>query len=370
MNSRNDSDDYWTAAPGGPKQMDDGVSTLKIEQISELEPLDSQIGIDPPKSAPDALAQRLFGKPALTTEELESADGDPTKVPEMHTYVILDASKVTNLPEMLETSGLEHRCFFKGQVFEELNAVAPWLVRLEENNAFCRGLFTKSDAPWHLWGRNFGLFIRSRLTFDRLWQHLRKFTKIEGETSSTSLLRYWEVNTLEAFVAWPEMFPAITKMLNVIFAPGHLLFHANHYDSFFQIDLSPGETQKRLPEGLRGDLKRARFYSNMFDQADDFFESYPVESARYGEDPEAMHRPLFEAVNEIYASGLQDPQLRARFLLLAIIKHPQVWPALCQSAAWQAVRSDPENADVRFRDLCAVMKHYSTRRNGALKTWW
>ncbi|WP_283966853.1 DUF4123 domain-containing protein [Tritonibacter sp. AK171] len=370
MKSRSNPDDYWTADPSDPTQSNDHASTIKIERFSDLDPLDNQLGVDHPKSVPDALVQPLFGKAPLTAAELEVAGGDPSNVPEMHTYVILDASKVTNLPEMLETSGLEHRCFFKGQVFEELNAVAPWLVRLEENNAFCSGLFTKSEAPWHLWGKNFGLFIRSELTFDRLWQHLRKFTKIEGETSSTSLLRYWEVNTLEAFVAWPDMFPAITKMLNVIFAPGHLLFHATHYDSFYQISLLPTESQKRLPEDLRGDLKRARFYSNMFDQADDFFESYPVESARYGEDAKAMHRPLFEAVNEIYASGLQDPQLRARFLLLAIIKHPQVWPALCQSAAWQAIRSDPENADVRFRDLCAVMKHYSTRRNGALKTWW
>ena len=364
MSPENDFD-YWMeegTAPENPAK-----SPLLVATINGVEPLDGQFSVDVPKTAPDALYDALFGQPEPIETEMGGASA---KVPALHTYVILDAAKVTNLPEMLETSQLEHRCFFKGAVYENLKGVAPWIVRLEEGNTFSQNLFTQSNAPWHLWGREHGIYIRSRQPFDKLWQHFRKFTKTTGDTSGTSFLRYWEVHTLEAFVAWPEKFPAITEMLGVIFSESHILFNSSKHDSFFQISLPAKMGQNRLPQDLRADLKRARFYCNMFDQAEDFHESYPIEAARYGGSAKALRRPLFEAVNEIYEAGLTDPQLRARFLLLAIIKYPQMWPAMCHEPGWQAIRADTTNANERFRDLCAIMKHYSDRRQGTLKTWW
>ena len=370
MSNDDDLDDIWTFGSSATRVVSAPKPSLKIEQIDGVEPLDAQFGVDQPKTVPDALYEQLFGQPDSTEAEFTAAGDDSANIPPLQTYAILDAAKIINLPEMLSASGLEHRCFFKGQVYDELKAVAPWLVRLQENNAFSRNLFTKSHAPWHLWGREQGLYLRSRQPFDRLWQHLRKFTKVEGETSGTSFLRYWEVQTLEAFAVWSEMFPSINKMLSVIFGKSRIFFYAAHHDNFFKITPAIDEGQKRLPNGLRADLKRARFYTNMFDQADDFYTSYPVEAARYGEDAKALRKPLVEAVNEIYEAGLTDPQLRARFLLLAIIRYPNMWPAICDEPGWQAIRADPANADNRFRDLCAVMKHYSARRQGAFETWW
>ncbi|MEP4929489.1 MAG: hypothetical protein ABJT31_17080, partial [Hyphomicrobiales bacterium] len=57
------------------------------------------------KTVPDALYEPLFGQP----------DDTP-----LHTYAILDAAKFPNLPELLEVSGLVHRCLFKGDAFDEL----------------------------------------------------------------------------------------------------------------------------------------------------------------------------------------------------------------------------------------------------------
>ncbi len=69
----------------------------------------------------------------------------------MLTYAILDAAKITNLPELLEASPLEHRCLFKGSAYDALKDAAPWVVRLENGNSFTRNLFTRSSAPWHQW---------------------------------------------------------------------------------------------------------------------------------------------------------------------------------------------------------------------------
>lgn len=53
------------------------------------------------------------------------------------------AAKIVNLPELLESSRLWHRCLFQGKAYDELRTVAPWLVRPERENAFTRTLFSR-----------------------------------------------------------------------------------------------------------------------------------------------------------------------------------------------------------------------------------
>lgn len=142
------------------------------------------------------LRNALFGQ----LEPIMPADGDPRA---MQTYAILDAAKVTNLPELLERSGLEHRCLFKGTAYNELKNVAPWIVRLEDENAFTRHLFTRSDASWHLWDTEPGICLRSQCTFDELWHRFRKFTRVQNENGAWFYWRFWDGDTLQAFASVP-----------------------------------------------------------------------------------------------------------------------------------------------------------------------
>ncbi len=155
-------------------------------------PLDEQVGVEVPETVPNALSAPLFGQPEPTETESAAAGGDRASVPSLQTYAILDAAKIEGLPEMLEASGLEHRCLFKGSAFDELQDVAPWLVRLEKDSAFTRNLFTRGDAPWHLWDREPGLYVRSRAAMNELWAHFRKFTKVQDEHGRWIYFRFWE----------------------------------------------------------------------------------------------------------------------------------------------------------------------------------
>lgn len=114
----------------------------------------------------------------------------------MQTYAILDAPKVMNLPDLLESSGMKHRCLFKGDAYDELKYVAPWLVCLEEDNSLIRNLFTLSDASYHLWNKEAGIFIRSRHDFDSLWRHFRKFTRIQDENKKWFYWRFWDCEVM------------------------------------------------------------------------------------------------------------------------------------------------------------------------------
>lgn len=195
-----DSDDPWTQLPGtaAAVQPEPARPALQIETIEGVEPLDAQIGAFPKKTVPDALHDALFGQPEPTAAEIEAAGGDPAAVPPMQTYAILDAAKLTNLPELLERSGLEYRCLFKGDAYDELKNVAPWIVRLEEGKAFTRNLFTRSDAHWHLWDKEPGIYVRSRGTLDAMWRHFRKFTRVQDEDGNWAFLRICDGRTWDA----------------------------------------------------------------------------------------------------------------------------------------------------------------------------
>lgn len=198
-----------------------GRRPLLVEVIENVEPLDAQIGVFPKKTVPDKLRDTLFGQPEPTTSEIEAAGGDASSFLPVHTYAILDAAKVLNLAELLERSGLEHRCLFKGDAFDELKDVAPWVVRLEEDNAFTRHLFTCSEATWHLWEKEAGVYIRSGATLDEIWRHLRKFTRLQDEDGTWFHFRFWEAGTVRSFLEradWSKQKPffGTTKTMELI----------------------------------------------------------------------------------------------------------------------------------------------------------
>ncbi len=334
-----------------------------IVEIQNIQPLDDQFGSDPKRSVPEMLEHTLFGK--------STSPADSPNAPQA-LFALMDAARIPGLEEHLSASKLQHKCLFKGNARAALGGSAPWLVQLENGSTFTRNLFTEdgSDAPWQFWRHNAALFIRTAKPIEDLWRHLRKFTKLKDDQGRETFFRFWEPGILEAFCARKAKLPALEKTLRIIFGGQRILFHAPHHGSMFEISPEPLESREPLPADLRENLKRARFYANMFEQAEDFHENYPEEAARYGHTSRALWPSLFEAVDEIYAAGLMDARLRARFLLLAIIKYPRIWPALCEEPGWQAVKADPPTADDRFRDLCAIMKHYGTRTDGAIKVWW
>lgn len=170
----------------GPEQ-----SEFRVETIAGIAPLDRQFGVQPKKTIPDALRDMLFGLPDPSQAEVD---------PKMRTYGILDAAKVINLPELLGASGLEHRCLFTGDAYDELKNAAPWVVRLEEGNDFIRRLFTGPEGINGLWENEPGIYVRSQGTIEEIWRHLRKFTRLQDDGGDWFYFRFWDVSTVRIFL--------------------------------------------------------------------------------------------------------------------------------------------------------------------------
>lgn len=176
-------------------QTGEDAPVLFFETIQGVEPLGDQLGVLPPKTVPDALHEPFFGQPKPSEVEVAQY-GSTEAVPPMRTYAILDAAKVFGLPEILESSGLECRCLFKGDAYDDLKDVAPWIVRLEDGNPFVRHQFTAGKEPWLMWGKEAGVYVRSRASFDDMWRHFRKFTRVQDQNGKWYYFRFWEPSML------------------------------------------------------------------------------------------------------------------------------------------------------------------------------
>ena len=175
-------------------------SYLIVEEIKDVKPLDMQMGIHPKRTVPEPLQDPLFGQPDPTEEEIKHY-GSNNKVPPLKTYAILDAAKMPNLlTSMLEGSDLKYQSLFQGKSQEELKEVAPYLVELEEDNAFTRKLFTGPDGINGLWEKELGIYIRSRASFDEIRKHFRKFTRIQDENNKWFYFRFWEGSALHFYL--------------------------------------------------------------------------------------------------------------------------------------------------------------------------
>lgn len=180
-------------------------SYLIINEIRDATPLDAQTGVRQRKTVPDALRDPLFGQPEPTDAEIAHYGG-ADKVPRMKTYAILDAAKVFGLVEILETSGLEYRCLFKGDAAEKYREVAPYLVELEEEHPLTAILLTHlPDLPadmttLHMWHKDPGIYVRSRFVFDHVWKHFRKFTRIRDEHGKWFYFRFYEPSVVSTMI--------------------------------------------------------------------------------------------------------------------------------------------------------------------------
>ena len=161
-----------------------------MEEIASAQPLDQQFGAIELTTLPVEFFEYFFGESPLSYSSEVIAD---VKSVSMFTYAIIDAAKVDQFVQIIGTSDLEHLCLFQGEAQNELEDVAPWIVRLEYGNKFTRHLFSfDGKTPWFLADKDVGMYFRSSQSLVELKRHFRKYTKVKDESGKWYYFRFWE----------------------------------------------------------------------------------------------------------------------------------------------------------------------------------
>lgn len=230
----------WAVGPDQPLQFGTlrpvrGEALIRQDMLA-VTPLDAQFGLHPRQSVPDTLRQALLGDVPPSGAERAHYPGE---VPRLRSYAVLDAAKVSLLPQLLEAAGLPFRCLFKGAAEQALHAVAPYLVELRDGDDLLRHLFTRSGRASDLWDHDPGVFLRSRGELDEVWRHLRRFTRLRDESGDWFYFRFWEVAAARAY------FPSLTG-------------RAAHAVSWFALDQIPQIHAILIPSAADGNVLRLR----------------------------------------------------------------------------------------------------------------
>lgn len=289
---------------------------------------------------------------------------------ELRVYAVLDAALVPNLPELLEASGLEHRCLFSQEAEETLGNSAPWIVRLERTNKFVRNLLTDSPspAPWHLWGYEPGLFIQSTGSLDSLWQHLRKFTRVQDHAGNWYFMRFWDTNFLFGLLRQPgaDEMPFLRSLMRSGMMRSMIGF--NVFDDVMRVDILPQDAAFRLPpkplidfaafNALGTELANRRTARNFARDYPALMNDLPF--------PEIRSR-ISHARATAKGIGIDGEGLVGTFILLGTVYAVNFWEDEGFRAYWNHSSLAPNE---RFKAYLGALKAQASLTCPAFKAWW
>src|SRR6185503_19244818 len=119
---------------------------------------------------------------------------------------LLDGASVPGLLGRLESEpSLEMECLLRGELETGMDAVAPYLVKLDPDSEF---------AHWVIgtgWGHHWGSFVTTRQGFLKLRNHLRALTLIYRRDGTPLYFRYYDPRVLRIFL--PTCSPAQLKQM-------------------------------------------------------------------------------------------------------------------------------------------------------------
>ncbi len=114
----------------------------------------------------------------------------------LSTCAVIDGAQVPELPQRLESSGLEHVCLYRGEIPDDLAQVAPYLVRLKYNHEFTKRILEQG------WGHAWCIYVSvdDEVGFHNLRKHFRTFLKVEHPDGGAMNFRYYDPRIMRLYL--------------------------------------------------------------------------------------------------------------------------------------------------------------------------
>jgi hypothetical protein len=197
-------------------QIKTAADFLHIEHLDNIEPLGRQVVVIDKKTVPDSLSTPLFSSSLPSFDESQTPlfstlkiaahqDDSATNEKALKTYAVLDASKLDVFDGEHFIDGLAIKSLYTGKTARLYKRLAPYIVELKADHDFTRRLFTQAEndqqQPWYLYQQSAGIYIRSTHSLEKIWEHLRKLTRIWNPRSETWLqFRFYEPYWLQSIL--------------------------------------------------------------------------------------------------------------------------------------------------------------------------
>jgi hypothetical protein len=123
-------------------------------------------------------------------------------------YAILDGASVYDLPQTLQRSNAEYECLFPGRLEPDMEAVAPYLVKLEPDSELAAQIVERG------WGEHWGVFAHSDADMLEMRLHLRPLLIVRHPDGNRVRFRYYDPRVMRLFLP-----TCTTEELETMFGP-------------------------------------------------------------------------------------------------------------------------------------------------------
>ena len=113
---------------------------------------------------------------------------------DLHTYAIVDAARLSGLPDLLTEYSAESICIPTGAASGRLDEVSAHLVRLVPDAPFTRLLLQE------FWGKRVALFVRTAVDLRSLRRHFRSLLTVRLPDNSPVHFRYYDPRIFRVYV--------------------------------------------------------------------------------------------------------------------------------------------------------------------------
>lgn len=120
------------------------------------------------------------------------------------TYMVIDGAVVPDLPMKLYEMRPPHYCLFTGELEPDMQAVAPYLIRLRPKAPFTEWVLEEC------WGKHWGIFAQSRYPIQHMRTHFRSLVNVYDEKAVSMIFRFYDPLVLRRFL--PTCNPGEIKM--------------------------------------------------------------------------------------------------------------------------------------------------------------
>ena len=123
-------------------------------------------------------------------------------------FILLDAARMNEAMDEAKKLNPSHKSLYISAGNELLQSVAPYLFQFENQGEFNNYFIEKG------WGDSWGVLVSTRVSFDEVYKHFRRFLMVKTEDGVELFFRFYDPRVLRIFLPTCD-----TNQLKEFFGP-------------------------------------------------------------------------------------------------------------------------------------------------------
>lgn len=130
----------------------------------------------------------------IDNDQVESLKHQLLSNTQHYVYAVIDGAQSPQLRFKLYELNPESCCLWSGKLAPDLEEVAPYLVKLQQDSIFTDWLIKEG------WGNSWNIFVESQLGFKAFRKQIRKLLLVKSPEGENLIFRFYDPRVIDIFL--------------------------------------------------------------------------------------------------------------------------------------------------------------------------